>query len=200
MPTVGATGKPTAFQEWFGLNADNHFGEVLTMPEDGTIHTVGVWAAGKDAAVSARCVVWGTGGNLVAYSGLFTMAGRPFGLGQADLYEASVAVVANAGTPLYIGFARNPNGAIQLPYDGGGSHRHLASGSWPVGIEGGSDHGGNMGAYFIYTADEEPPPPTGSGVRVRRGGAWVEVPVYVRRSGVWVPGDAHVRRGGGWTP
>lgn len=198
MPQIGSSAKPTASQEWFGLNSDNHFAELFTMPEAGTITEVGFWAAGKDAGVSARACVWGAGGSLASQSGLLTLAGRSFGLGQSDEYRVGVPGVAlGAGIQFYVGLARNPNGQVQLGYNAGSSHKHKTSASWPTSLAGASDHGGDAGFYAIY--EVAPPPSSGEGVYVRRGGVWVEAEgPYVRRGGVWVAADVKVRRGGAW--
>jgi hypothetical protein len=191
---VGSTAERDGNQEWFGASSTNHFAENFTMPERGKITRVGVWAAGKDADVSARVCVWNAAGAVVAQSAQFTMAARPFGIGQNDLYERPLATpyVADAGEVVHVGFARNPAGTIQLGYDSGGVHRHDYSSTWPASIATYTEHGGTLGVYFEYEPAHE--------VYVRRGGVWVLAErIYVRRGGAWVEADSvQVRRGSAW--
>ena len=204
MATVGNAVAPSSFQEWFGLNSVNHVARLITMPEAGTITAVTVFAAGKDSSVGARTAIWSPGGGVLSYSGLFTMSGAGFALGVGAWYSGGVSYHAAAGEQLYIGWARNPNGACQWPYTGSSSHYHSTSSSWPTTLAGGT-HGGDIGAYATYTPDGGGGGGGGSpGVYVRRGGAWVQADgAWVRRGGVWVKagvGAVVVRRGGVWVP
>ncbi|MGK2852241.1 MAG: hypothetical protein ACSLFN_15220 [Candidatus Limnocylindrales bacterium] len=99
-----------------------------------------------------------------------------------------------AGT-IYVGFTRNPTGAMQFGFDNTGSHYdHDNNSSNPSGMSGESSHSSRrMGVYVVYEV--------GSETYVRRSGGWVKADaVQVRRSGAWadVGPDVYVRRGGVW--
>lgn len=194
MPTLGSTAERDGFVDWSGINTLNQVAMILVMPEAGTITDVGVWAAGKDADVSAKVALWHANGSLLASSALFTMAGRALAVGANDLYQRALVTPydAPAGN-IYAGFARNPGGAAQWGYDSGGTHIEdtLTSG-WPGSLTGFQSHAGTIGVYLIYEVGQE--------VWVRRSGVWVKAEsVQVRRAGAWVDATGvAVRRGGAW--
>lgn len=99
-----------------------------------------------------------------------------------------------AGT-IYVGFTRNPTGAMQFGFDNTGSHYDDDNGSSnPSGISGESSHSSRrMGVYVVYEVASETYVRRShlgqGGQRARPSlGRMVQrgADVYVRRGGVWV--------------
>jgi hypothetical protein len=197
MPTAGYTAEPDYGSEWWGSGVENQHCSAVTMPEAGRITRIGVWLRGKDASCSFRGVVWNSTRNTVlGQTALQTASGAALAIGASSKYEAAVTTPFDvaAGT-IYVGFTRNPTGAMQFGFDNTGSHYDDDNGSSnPSGMSGESSHSSRrMGVYVVYEV--------GSETFVRRSGAWVKAEaVQVRRSGAWsdVGPDVYVRRGGVW--
>lgn len=197
MPTAGYTAEPDYGSEWWGSGVANQHCTAVTMPEAGRITRIGVWLRGKDASCSFRGVVWSSTRNTVlGQTALQTASGAALAVGASLKYEAAVVTPFDvaAGT-IYVGFTRNPTGAMQFGFDSTGSHYdHDNNSSNPSGMSGETSHSSRrMGVYVVYEV--------GSETYVRRSGAWAKADsVQVRRSGAWADTgpDVYVRRGGVW--
>lgn len=197
MPTAGFPDKPTYGSQWFGVGYANQHCGAVTMPEAGRITRIGVWLRGKDASCSFRAAVWSSSRNTVlGQTALQTASGAALGLANCLKYEAAVVTPFDvaAGT-IYVGFCRNPSGAMQFAYEDTSSHYNEDNGSSnPSGMTNEYlESNRRMGVYVVYEV--------GSETYVRRSGAWVKADaVQVRRSGAWADAgpDVYVRRGGVW--
>ena len=139
MPTAGYTAEPDYGSEWWGSGVANQHCTAVTMPEAGRITRIGVWLRGKDASCSFRGVVWNSTRNTVlGQTALQTASGAALAVGASLKYEAAVATPFDvaAGT-IYVGFTRNPTGAMQFGFDNTGSHYDDDNGSSnPSGMSG----------------------------------------------------------------
>ncbi len=137
-----------------------------------------------------------TRNSVLGQTALQTASGAALAIGASLKYEAAVATPFDvaAGT-IYVGFTRNPTGAMQFGFENTGSHYDDDNGSSnPSGMTGESSHSSRrMGVYVVHEV--------GSETYVRRSGAWVKADaVQVRRSGAWSDAgpEVYVRRGGVW--
>lgn len=162
MATIGNTAKPTAGQEWWGLNAKNQHSILITMPSNGTITSLSAWLAGKDTTASVALCVWSAGGTLLASTSTFTAASRSFALGQSDLYTAGLSspLAVTAGTQYFIGFSRNPSQSVQFGTNGSGTHYDSTQASWPGSLASNASHAGSIGVYATYSTNAVPNAPT----------------------------------------
>ena len=198
MPTVGNDVQYTWGAEWWGSGLDNQHAVAHTMPEDGTIIQIGNWIRGKDASCSFKGVVWNSTRNTVlGQTATQTASGASFAIGNSSDYLANVVTPFDvaAGTTIYIGFCRNPSGAMQFDLDDTGSHYDDDNGSSnPSGMSGETLHSGRkFASYAVYEV--------GAAAYVRRSGVWSKNDeVYVRRSAAWsaVGAEVYVRRSGAW--
>lgn len=200
MPRIGNDAEPVSTQEWNGVNTLNQTALERAMPEAGRLTHVGMWAAARNNAVNARLCVWDGAGNLIARTAQFSMASRPFAVGENDnhYHPLETPIDVASGATLFIGISRDPAGEHQFGRTASGSHRDdTETGAWPGSLSGNvTDTTGEIGAYADYVT-------TPQNVWVRRSGAWVRpTSVRVRRSGAWdtlVHGEVKVRRSGGWS-
>lgn len=164
----------------------------FSMPEAGRITSISCFFGGHTAAVTARMVLWDSGGNIVAQSSSFSAAkGSGASGGQSWITQTIPDVLAASGASYYIGFWRDPAGDAEWSISTG-------SGTWldntntsgsPGAFTGLTSNGGSIGAYATYVPLR---------CYVRRGGVWVAAFPRVRRGGAWVSPPVYVRRGGAW--
>ena len=131
MPTAGYTAEPSYGSEWWGSGVNNQHCTAVTMPEAGRITRIGVWLRGKDASCSFRGVVWSSSrDSVLGQTALQTASGAALAVGASLKYEAAVITPFDvaAGT-IYVGFTRNPTGAMQFGFDNTGSHYDDDNGS-----------------------------------------------------------------------
>lgn len=200
MPTFGFTTEPADGAEWGGSGVDNQHAIPLTMPVDGTITTIGVIIRGKDASCSFKGVVWNSTRNTVlGQTATQTATGAAFAIGAGLTYEAAVVTPFDVagGTSLYVGFCRNPTGAMQFSWDSSSSHYDDDNGSSnPSAMSGETLHSTRrFSAFCGYIVGPE--------VYVRRSSAWVKADngIFTSRSGAWsadVGQEIYVYRGGVW--
>lgn len=199
MPTVGSTGHVSESAIFNDGKTYNQYATLYQMPEDGVITRIGGWLAGYGGSCSFRFCLWSGGKSLLAQTALVTAASRSFGVGNSDKYEAAVSgggYEVSAGTNLWVGWARNDNGGMQVDLDHNGAYTLIRRyrDSWPgsmVDFDSVADR--KLNIYFKYESNPD--------VFVRRSGSWDQVDgVYVRRSGSWekVGTDVYVRRSGSW--
>lgn len=194
MPRIGNDTEPVSTQEWNGVNTQNQTALVRTMPEHGRLTHVGFWGSARNNPVNARVMVWDAADNILGQGPQFSMAVRPFAVGENDLhyYALETPVVVAAGAVIRFGLSRDPAGEHQFGRTASGSHLDdTATGSWPQSLSGAiTDSNGEVGAYADYTT---------AIARVRRSGVWVVESVRANRAGVQtVAQRAAVRRSGAW--
>lgn len=198
MPTAGFTAAPADGAEWFGSGLDNQHCTPVTLPEDATITRIGVYLRGKDASCAFRGVVWNSTRNTVlCRTASQTASGAALSISASNAYEAAVETetFVAAGT-IYVGFTRNPSGAMQFAWDTSSTdHYDDDNGSsTPSGMSSETLHSSRRMAVWVdYTVGTE--------TYVRRSSAWVKADdVLVRRSSAWssIAAEMYVRRSGAW--
>lgn len=193
MPRIGNDVEPVSTQEWNGVNTQNQTALLRTMPEHGRITHLGMWASARNNPVNARLVIWDGAGNVIGQTAQFSMAARPFAVGENDnhYHPLETPVVVASGASIFIGISRDPAGEHQFGRTASGSHRDDTSSTWPDSLAGNvTDTNGEIGAYADYTT---------AIARVRRAGSWVVESVRANRAGVQtVAQRTAVRRSGAW--
>ena len=199
MATAGYTSEPTYGSEWWGSLADNQHCINVTMPVDGRVTYIGCWLRGKDASCSFKGAVWSnTRDSVLGQTGSQTASGAALAVGASLLYNSAVLSPFDvaSGYVLYVGFCRNPTGAMQFGFNNSSPAHYddYNASSNPSGMSGESSHSTRqIGMYITYETVPE--------VYLRRSSAWVQTSaVYVRRSSAWstVGPDVYIRRSGAW--
>jgi len=196
MPTAGYSGP---FDSWFISFANgtpNQYATRVVLPEAGTISDLSAYFAGDSGAVNAALCLWAANGTLLRQSAQFSAAagGNAFNT-QAWHTRPITSYSAAAGTELYVGFWRDPNGRVQLSYKAGSGTairdnptKNAPSNLTTAAI---AESGG---AYVTYTT-------TGTtNVFVRVANAWDGKGIAVQQNGVKRAARAYVRAGGAWKP
>lgn len=125
--TLGSTSHVSDSASSFGPGTSNtHFATDLTMPRDGRITKVSIYAAGLSGSCHAKVGIWddvsGTGNSLRG-SDEFTMSsGGALGLGDSDHYNVSLtsSLSVDSGDTIWAGFYRTDSGdALQFDRNDG---------------------------------------------------------------------------------
>jgi hypothetical protein len=159
MPTIGSSSKPTHYWWAFGVSSTNQEAELLTMPEDGTINTLGQWIGGWNTTCRTKLCIWDSSGALLGQSAQFTVADKGDGAdGNVDLYTADLTagVHLSAGDTFFVGFSRNPADKHQVSGGNAGSGPHYdnTKASWPDVLSGATTVARRIGSYVAdYTPE-----------------------------------------------
>lgn len=156
------------------------------------IQTLHAYFDSASGASTGYCCVWDNSGNLIASVNIGALNVKTGGVGNAlDWWSGNLATALYVGpsTAIWIGGYATASTLFNTE-SGGTSFIKSMGGGGPGSFAGNSSTGfGGVGAYADYIL---------AGLKVRRSGAWVDVPVKVRRSGAWVNVAVKVRRSGAW--
>lgn len=211
MPMIGDDSAPALSQYRVG-NIEQQGGVILTMPEDGTLLTVGCYLRGVsgNGSIQYGLAVWNTGGGVASTAGgsntLGAAAVSAGNLTKVTL-DLDTPVFYSSGDQFIVGFATDTRSGTAAQWGkrstGTAWFKDLVvgSGGWSGGVGGAQGMSGrysDAGAVAAWVENYSKAVPDirlrrsgafvqATAVRVRRSGAWVDVPtVRVRRGGIWV--------------
>lgn len=154
----------------------------------GIVTDLNVYCAGDQASVTGQLVIWnGSNGTIMWQSGNITLpSGSRSNSGQGWVHVTVPNKFFGAGS-LNLGFWSSGNVVWTAESGGVANFQRSVSGGPATLSSGGTEGGGVLGAYVIYTP--------GNG-HVERSGSFAAGPVAVMRSGTFNNGTLWVMRNG----
>lgn len=109
---------------WSGLNTLNQHCAKVTIPSNGAITQLKVYAAGNSGSVSTRLVLWNVAGSILRQSSTFTMASGNQSAGGQYWYTKSITDKAVSSGNYWVGLYRNPTGGHIMGTTSSGASDH----------------------------------------------------------------------------